>query len=125
MGKFFGTILTFILVSFAFIIFRANTVTDFFTIARGLGEGLAEVTTRQGMYALATSLGLGISELIILALAILTLMITELCCKGAHPVDVMDKKPYVPNLLFYVFIGAFVMLTGVFYETGAFIYFQF
>ena len=124
-GRVLGVIITFILVVFGWIFFRANTVGDAFYIIGSLGTGLSEAGSLQYLYGTLTGMGLGLAELAAVLCALLILVISELCCGRRTVFEVMEKAPYAARLSYYLLIALAIMLSGVFYEAGEFIYFQF
>lgn len=124
-GKLMSTIVTFGLVCIGWVLFRANTISDAFYILEHLGTAFTGWWNMQYIYEVITGLGLNIFELIVTATAIIFLMATEMLC-GSKPVyDVIEKKNAVVRIIFYLITAAFILSAGVFYEAGAFIYFQF
>ena len=124
-GKLMSAIVTFGLVCIGWVLFRANTISDAFYILEHLGTAFTGWWNMQYIYEVITGLGLNIFELIVTATAIIFLMATEMLC-GSKPVyDVIEKKNAVVRIIFYLITAAFILSAGVFYEAGAFIYFQF
>ena len=124
-GKLMSAIVTFGLVCIGWVLFRANTISDAFYILEHLGTAFTGWWKMQYIYEVITGLGLNIFELIVTATAIIFLMATEMLC-GSKPVyDVIEKKNAVVRIIFYLITAAFILSAGVFYEAGAFIYFQF
>ena len=75
---FFRIIITFTLVSFAWIFFRANTISDAFYIIKNISSDFNNVTNAQYMYELLNSMGLSIYEILICLCSILFLIMVEL-----------------------------------------------
>mgnify|MGYP002608773366 FL=1 len=124
-GKLMSAIVTFGLVCIGWVLFRANTISDAFYIFEHLGTAVTGWWNMQYIYEVITGLGLNIFELIVTSTAIIFLMATEMLC-GSKPVyDVIEKKNAVVRIIFYLITAAFILSAGVFYEAGAFIYFQF
>ena len=124
-GKLLSAIVTFGLVCIGWVLFRANTISDAFYIFEHLETAFTGWWNMQYIYEVITGLGLNIFELIVTSTAIIFLMATEMLC-GSKPVyDVIEKKNVVVRIIFYLITAAFILSAGVFYEAGAFIYFQF
>ena len=124
-GKLMSAIVTFGLVCIGWVLFRANTISDAFYIFEHLETAFTGWWNMQYIYEVITGLGLNIFELIVTSTAIIFLMATEMLC-GSKPVyDVIEKKNVVVRIIFYLITAAFILSAGVFYEAGAFIYFQF
>ena len=124
-GKLLSAIVTFGLVCIGWVLFRANTISDAFYIFEHLETAFTGWWNMQYIYEVITGLGLNIFELIVTSTAIIFIMATEMLC-GSKPVyDVIEKKNVVVRIIFYLITAAFILSAGVFYEAGAFIYFQF
>ncbi len=123
--NFFRVIITFVLVSFAWIFFRANTITDAFYIVENLFSDLNCITDMQYIYDLLNSFGLSIYEFVICVCSILLLIFIELFEKNRTIHQFLDNKPFVFRFIFYYVIVVIILSTGVFGNGGEFIYFQF
>ena len=109
-----SVILTFIFVTFAWIFFRANSISDAFYIAGNLFSNPEGLLSRQVLYDVAS--GMGIS---LLDLAINAFLIAALCAADLYT---RRKKP---GMAFYLILCVFIMAFGVFDGGSGFIYFQF
>ena len=121
----FKSVVTFFLVCFAWVFFRANSVQDPFYIIANLNYGLYQVSDMQYVYDVLNSLGLQLAELLVAFVAILFLLVTEICC-GERCVHESLMATFLPlRFAFYFIVLFFIMSMGVFYDAGEFIYFQF
>ena len=118
------TCLTFGLVVFAFIFFRANTVEDGFFILSHMLWNFRIWNTSQYLFDVFTGIGLGLYEWRILIFAVGFLAAAEIF-GGENIHETLKKHNVVLRLAFYIIIALFVLLAGVFYNAGEFIYFQF
>ncbi len=121
--------ITFNLVSFAWIFFRANTVTDAFYIISNIftnvGYVLRNITaigTGQGI--ISSSLGLDKHDIYISILAILFLLLVEMFQRAQSFREWVNSKPIVMRWSFYYLILFSILLFGIF-QQNQFIYFQF
>lgn len=123
--RLFSAVITFALICFGWVLFRANTASDAVYILKHIGTGFTGWWNLQYIYEVITGLGLNIFELTVVLAAIIFLIGTELVC-GTKPVyDVIEKKNAAVRIVFYLITAVFILSAGVFYEAGAFIYFQF
>ncbi|MEA4971959.1 Peptidoglycan O-acetyltransferase [bioreactor metagenome] len=121
----FSVLITFGLVCFGWIFFRANTASDAVYVIKNMLAGFRGWADKQYIYEVVTGMGLNLYEMAVVAAALLFLVITEGLC-GKRPVyDVIEGKNAVIRLTFYIITVIFILSAGVFYEAGAFIYFQF
>lgn len=115
---------TFGLVVFAFILFRANSIGDAVYILKHLLWGFRSWTTPQYLYDMVTNIGLNLYELQMVLIALGVLIAAELFGgKDIH--QTLMKHNVVSRIFFYVLIATLILCTGVFYNAGSFIYFQF
>ncbi|MBQ2752831.1 MAG: MBOAT family protein [Firmicutes bacterium] len=116
---------TFALVTFGWIFFRANTVSDAFYIIAHLFDNISNWTSLQYLYTTATGLGLNVAELFVVAGSIMLLVLFELISGKKQVFDYFRQKPYIINVGFMTALAVIILTTGVFYNAGEFIYFQF
>ena len=116
---------TFALVTFGWIFFRANTVSDAFYITAHLFDNISSWTSLQYLYTTATGLGLNVAELFVVGGSILLLVVLELISGKKQVFDYFRQKPYIINVGFMTALAVIILTTGVFYNAGEFIYFQF
>lgn len=115
---------TFGLVVFAFILFRANTIGDAIFIVKHLLWGFRSWGTPQYMYEMVTNMGLNLYELKMVLFALGILIVVEMI-GGQDIHQTLLRHNVVLRIFFYVLIAVFILCTGVFYDAGSFIYFQF
>ncbi|MFI3173622.1 MAG: MBOAT family O-acyltransferase [Bacillota bacterium] len=125
MGKVVGTVVTMIFVSYAWILFRANTVSDGIYIMTHLFDGFSRFMTKQYLYEVITSLGVSLYELQLLFIAVAFLFLSEFCCGKKQVYAQIERLFYGGRLIFYVAISTLILIGGSFYAGGQFIYFQF
>lgn len=118
-------LITFILVAFAWIFFRANTINDAYYIITNLFTGINNWTNIQYLYDVITSLGLSLFEIEIAVFTILLLVFIEIIeyKKSIH--KILMKAPFIIRFIFYYFIVLIIFTLGVYNNAGEFIYFQF
>ncbi len=120
-----GWLLTFGLVTLAWVFFRANTIADAFTAYQGLAHGWHLLLHRQSAYEILLSLGLNLWEMLLLGVCLLILVINEALSRRQTVFGFWEERPWLPRVLFYAAIAILILLGGVFYDATAFIYFQF
>lgn len=118
-------LITFSLVSFALIFFRANTIYEALYITKNLFDNFTNWTDKQYLYEVITGMGSNLYELKVVVFSIFILIISEIISGKKSVFDFWERKPYIFRLAFYVLIGAVILTTGVYYNAGEFIYFQF
>ena len=118
-------IFTFILVSFAWIFFRANTIDDALYIVTHLTDGIENITNIQYLYDISNGFALSGFEIILLTFSILFLIFIELITYKNDICKAVNKLPFIFRFSFYYIIAAIILMTGVFGNGGEFIYFQF
>lgn len=123
--NFCSIITTFLLFSISLIIFRANTITDTIYIFRHLLDDVGQWKDIQYVYEIITSMGINLYELIVIVISIIFLMFVEIATGKYHVIDGIEKRNYVVRMAFYIFVSVWVLSTGVFSNSGEFIYFQF
>jgi D-alanyl-lipoteichoic acid acyltransferase DltB (MBOAT superfamily) len=117
-------IVTFLLVCFAWIFFRANTTGDALFIARHL---FADVHLYGGQYIfdVINNLGIQLLELIVGVAGIVLLLGMEYFAGHQYVPDIMAKTPVVLRWCWYLILAMAIASTGVFGNAATFIYFQF
>ena len=103
--------LTFILVCFAWILFRANNLQDAITVIAG-------IFTKKGMPAPEYAIFMSI------AMALSILLFKEMKDEFRWKIHISESKYWLVRHLYLVFITAYILLFGVL-DGGQFIYFQF
>ncbi len=117
--------ITFCLVCFAWIFFRANTVEDAFYIVSHLSTGFDRIFDLQYVYNTINNLGLSMLELGIAAFCIVLLLGIELFENKESIHKRLDRLPFVCRFIFYYGIAMIILSCGVFGNASEFIYFQF
>lgn len=121
----FRMIITFILVVFAWIFFRANTISDCFYIISNLFNDVTRITDIQYVYEIINNMGLQMFEILLVTGAISILFLSEIisCKMDIH--KLIDKAPFVFRFAYYYILVIIIFGMGVFSGGGQFIYFQF
>ena len=123
--KCFNLFITFLLFCASLIIFRANTISDAVYIFQHIFDNIQQWTNAQYIYEITTSMGINLFELTIVLLSILILILLEIITAKDFVITGVEKTNCVLRLAFYVFLTVWILSTGVFYNSGEFIYFQF
>jgi len=115
--------ITFSIISFAWIFFRANTFNDAMTLISGLVENNYIILFTDQLY----QMGLERSELIILMLSIILLLTFEYIHKRKKVTQILQRQPLFFRWFTYVSIVFAIILFGIYgdNDTSQFIYFQF
>lgn len=121
----FRVLITFGLICFSLIFFRANTVADSFYIVKNLFSDVSEIFNIQYVYNVVTNLGLNIFEILIVASCICLLFFIEIFEQKQRIYVTLNKAPFIFRFLFYYIIVIIILSLGVFTDAGQFIYFQF
>ncbi len=123
--SFFRWIITLILVVFAWIFFRANTISDSFYIVSNIFSDINMIGNAQYLYEVFNGMGLQLFEIVLVLGAILILFLSELVSLGSDIHSLMDRCPFVVRFGYYYALTAVILAMGVFSGGGQFIYFQF
>lgn len=118
-------IITFVLVAFAWILFRANNISDGIYIIRNLTSGLSNITNYQYLYELFNSMGLQMFEILLVLGSILILIFMEMISYKYEITFLMSKAPVILRFIFYYVLMIIILGSGVLSSGGEFIYFQF
>lgn len=123
--KLFSILITFILVSFAWIFFEANNISDGIYVATHLFDNITAAANMQYLYEVFNSMGLNLYELELMGIAIIFLIICEIISFKYEINELMTKLPFIFRFAFYYITAVMIMGMGVFSGGGEFIYFQF
>lgn len=121
----FRILITFSLICFSLIFFRANTVKDAFYIINNLFSDIQNVNNIQYLYNISTQLGLNIFEILMATTCIIILFIIEIFEYKQRIYITLNKLPFIIRFIFYYIITIIILSMGVFSNAGQFIYFQF
>jgi len=115
--------LTFSLVAFAWIFFRANTLSDASYIVKNLFVFNPEVVLDKGIY----QLGLKAREFDVAIFSIVVLLIANLMERKFNLLNLLRKQHFVLRWVFYTIFVLYILFYGVYGDSdkAAFIYFQF
>lgn len=116
-------ILTFFLVCFAWIFFRANNINEAVYIIKNMFIGLENSFSVEGLKAIL-NLGLTLTGFSIAICSILFLVIVHFIQRKNSILELLSKKPVWVRWTVYNFIIILILIFGLFTEQS-FIYFQF
>lgn len=122
-GKVFYIIVTFSVVTFAWIFFRANTLKDALELISNLPVNNVSVLLTDSIF----ELGLSQKGFIILITAILLLLILEIYHRRKNFIGTLTRQPILFRWCFYITTVSIIIFFGVYGESDSsqFIYFQF
>jgi len=115
--------LTFSVICFTWIFFRANNLSESVYIVTNLCTGW-DINLQQA-FNLLNSMGLSLFELFICFGLLMFLWLTDLIAGDGSLYAKMEQFPFVIRFPFYFLLVAAILSLGVFYNAGQFIYFQF
>lgn len=118
-------IFTFILVLFAWIFFRANSITESFYIARNLFSDVEMWKDADYMYTVVNSMGLSFFEFVIAVASIILLILGELIGRKKPLYVKLNNSNFIVEGTFYMALLLIILTMGVFFNASEFIYFQF
>ncbi len=118
-------LITFTLFCLALIMFRANTVSQAFYIIANLLKGLSNWASPAYLYRTLSTMGLTAFELLVMAVLLVFMFGVELFADDKNIHEELMKIPAVCRFAYYSFLTLCILWFGVFYNAGAFIYFQF
>ncbi|QGU95839.1 MBOAT family protein [Clostridium bovifaecis] len=122
--KFIKALITFILVDFAWIFFRANSLSDALYVVKNLFRGLGDINSLNRVVELLLSLGLDKTSFLVGIAAIAIMEMVHLLQRRNSIVDILNKQTALFRWVIYYVLIFTIMLFGVF-EQSQFIYFQF
>ena len=126
---FLEIVATFILVDFAWIFFRANSISEAFYIVINLGKNLVNIFNLQYLRnELLTSSIVGVSKsaMILIILAIILMEIVQYIQNKKNSFYIFDGKPKLVRYVWYYFLIFVILFFGYSaHEAKTFIYFQF
>ena len=123
--KLFQIIFTFTLVSFTWIFFRANTLSDAVYIVGNLFSDIDMWTDVNYIYYVSNNMGLSFIEFLIGILSILVLMIGEIFARKRPVYKSLGNSNFVIEGSFYLIVVSIILTMGVYFNANEFIYFQF
>jgi len=122
---FLQTVTTFLLVAFAWIFFRANTIQDALYISTHIFSGMEEVLSNVLAHTFTfDAIGLTKTELIFSVFLILFLEIVHYYQSKTNLAELFRSKPLVVRWSVYFAMVMVILIFGLF-ESKQFIYFQF
>ncbi len=115
LGKAIQIVLTNILIAYAFILFRAESVGDWIYIIANLFDNFFRFSSMQYIYEVITSLGVSLYEIQLLCIAITFLFLAEYCSGKKQVYTQVERLPYIGRLAFYVGISTLILIGGTFH----------
>lgn len=123
--KFFQTIITFALVSFAWIFFRANSLSEARYIINNLFSDIDKWGSFKYIYEVITNMGLTLFEFLLATTTIILLIAGELVARKEPLYIKLNRANIVVEGTFYMFLLLIMLTMGVFFDANQFLYFQF
>ncbi len=123
--KFISNIITFSLVCFAWIFFRANSISDAFYIVNHSFDDFNLFFDKQYIFMTLTSIHNNLYELLISFGLIGLLLLFDFFAKDEDIHIKLLSANTVIRFSFYYIVTLLVLIAGVYYGQGEFIYFQF
>ncbi|MEA4815240.1 MAG: MBOAT family O-acyltransferase [Lachnospiraceae bacterium] len=123
--KILSVFITFTLTDFAWIFFRANTISEGIYIAKTMFSDVRFWFGRQYFYEALTSMGVGLFEVALIAVSLFVLVVAEILSRKESVFGFFEETNVFYQMVFYVIIFSLILTAGVYYDSGAFIYFQF
>lgn len=118
-------LITFALIAFAWIFFKANNISDGIYIVSHLLDNISAAADVQYLYEVLNGMGLNFFELVLMAGAVFYLILCEIISFKYEINELMLKVPFVFRFAFYYVTAVMIIGMGVFSSGGDFIYFQF
>ncbi|MFP4697984.1 MAG: MBOAT family O-acyltransferase [Eubacteriales bacterium] len=122
---FFQIVITFILVCFGWVFFRANNLNDALFIIKNLFNQSEQWTDLNYVYEVIINMGVNLIEMLSIALSILILIMIQWLSRKESIHERLLKVNFIVRWSFYYIILIYVLTMGVFYNANEFIYFQF
>ncbi len=122
---FISMLITFALIAFAWIFFKANNISDGIYIVSHLLDNISAAADVQYLYEVLNGMGLNFFELVLMAGAVFYLILCEIISFKYEINELMLKVPFVFRFAFYYVTAVMIIGMGVFSSGGDFIYFQF
>ena len=119
------TTITFTLVCFGWILFRAETFNDSIFIMTNLFSDFYRWGEIPYVWRTLTSMGLGAAQLLAGVACIIILWLADIVAGKDNIHEKLMRVPSLIRLVFYTLIGFLIIALGVFHGGADFIYFQF
>ncbi|MCL2851640.1 MAG: MBOAT family protein [Defluviitaleaceae bacterium] len=119
------TAITFGLVCFGWILFRAETLDDGIFIMTNLFYDIDRWGEIPYVFRTLSDIGLGMAQLLASIVCIILLIITDIAAGTGNIHEKLMDKPADLRFAFYLLIGLLIIALGVFHDGTDFIYFQF
>ena len=123
--KFAQVIITFMLVSFAWIFFRANSLADAIYIIKNLFSHSDRWKDINYLYIVANSMSLSFFEFLVGLASILLLIIGEVLARKKPLYIRLSESNVIIEGAFYLVLIIIILTMGVYFNANQFIYFQF
>lgn len=122
---FFKVIFIFLIVNYAWIFFRANSILDAFYISSNLFNDINNIFNIQYMYNVFNNLGLNFFEIFLVIISIIMLILWDKLNKKVNVHLFLYKFNFIIRFIVYYILVIVILCFGVFNNAGEFIYFQF
>ena len=119
------TAVTFGLVCFGWILFRAETLDDSVFIMTNLFYNFDRWGELPYVFRTLSDMGMGMAQLLAGLACIILLVITDIAAGNGNIHEKLMDKPADLRFAFYLLIGLLIIALGVFHDGADFIYFQF
>lgn len=123
--KFIQIIITFTLVNFAWIFFRANSISDAVYIIKNLFSHSDRWKDINYLYIVANSMSLSFLEFAIGIVSVLILIIGEIIARKRRMYMMLSNSNFLVEGSFYLVLIILLLTMGVYFNGNQFIYFQF
>ncbi len=123
--NFFSVVITFLLTSFCWIFFRANTISDAFYIVSNIFVDYNLFFDNQYIFNTLTSIHNNLFEILLSFILIILLMFFDFFAGSSDIHLKLLTKNKIIQFIFYYIIIFLVLTMGVYFGQGEFIYFQF
>lgn len=123
--KVFQVLFTFTLVSFTWIFFRANSLSDAAYIVRNLFSDMNMWKDVNYLYTVANNMGLNFFEFLVGILSVILLIIGEIFARKRPLYVSLGSSNFVIEGSFYIILLLIILTMGVYFNANQFIYFQF
>ncbi|NLY76804.1 MAG: MBOAT family protein [Tissierellia bacterium] len=123
--KVIQVLFTFILVCFAWIFFRANSISDAVYIVKNLFVDIGRWREIEYLYAASNNMGLSFFEFLLGLASIVFLIFIEFLSRRKPIHVLLNSSNFLIEGSFYMVLILIILTMGVFFNASQFIYFQF
>lgn len=123
--KLLQILVTFGLTCFAWIFFRANTITDALYIVFHLFDDVSNWSNIRYLYNTVTHMGVNLFEFILAIALVIVLVIYEFLSRKSWVYERLNNSNAIVTGVFYISLVVCILTMGVYHNASQFIYFQF